>query len=72
MIEYIIFRYGVRSKLFMDNGKSFKGNEIKYFCKKYHIEIKFSTLYYPQGNGHTKSSNKFIKIILSKTIEKHG
>jgi len=72
LIEYIIFRYGVPSKLFMDNGPRFKGNEIKYFCAKYHIERKFSSPYYPQGNGQAKASNKIIKTILSKNVTKHG
>lgn len=29
LIEFIIYRYGVPSKLFMDNGTNFKGNEVK-------------------------------------------
>ena len=38
IIEFIISRYGVPSKLFMDNDQSFKGNEAKEFYDKYHIE----------------------------------
>ena len=72
IIEFIIFRYGVPSKLFMDDGTSFKGNEVNFFFAKYHIEQKFSTPYYPQGNGQAETSNKIIKSIISKTIAKHG
>jgi len=72
IIEFIISRYGVPSKLFMGNGPSFKGNEVKEFFAKYYIERKFSTTYFPQGNGQAEASNKFIKSILYKTVAKHG
>jgi len=72
LIKYIISRYGVPSKLFMDDGTSFRGIEVRDFCDKYHIKRKLSTPYYLQGNGQAKASNKFIKSILSKTITKHG
>lgn len=51
LVEFIISRYGVPSMLLMDNGTSFRGNEVRDFCIEYHIERKFSYPYYPQGNG---------------------
>lgn len=38
LVEFIISRYGIPSKFFMDNGTRFKGNEVKEFKAKYHIE----------------------------------
>ena len=36
------------------------------------IEQKFSSVYYPQGNGQAEATNKIIKGILAKTIKKNG
>ena len=56
----------------MDNGANFIGNNIKEFCKKMKIEHRSSSIYYPQGNGQAKATNKIIKKILAKTIKKNG
>lgn len=45
LVEFIISRYGVPSKLFMDNVPRFKGNDVNEFYVKYHIEQNFSTPY---------------------------
>jgi len=66
LVEYIISRYGVPSKLFIDNGPRFKGNEIEYFCAKYHIERKFSSPYYPQGNVNPKHLTNSLKVSYPK------
>lgn len=66
MIENIITRIGVQQQLIIDNGKNFKGKEMKYFCKKFYINQKFSLVYYAQGNGKIEASNKTIKSILLK------
>lgn len=71
LVEYIISRYGVPSKLFIDNGPSFKGNEIRNFGTKYHTKNNFSFPCYPQGNGQAEASNKIIKSILFKIVVKH-
>ena len=46
----------------MDNGANFTSKDIKEFCKKMKIEQRFSSIYYPQGNGQAKA----------KTIKKNG
>ena len=56
----------------MDNGANFIGKDIKEFCKKMKIEQRFSSIYYPQGNGKDKETNKIIKRMLAKTIKKNG
>ena len=37
LIENIITRFSVKQRLIMENGKNFKGKEMKYFYKKFHI-----------------------------------
>ena len=37
-------------------------------CKGYHIRLRFSTSYYPQGNGQAKATNKTICSILLKMV----
>lgn len=51
IIKFIISKYCVPSKLFMDNDISFRDNEVRYFCNKYHINKKLFTPYYSQGNS---------------------
>ena len=46
--------------------------DIREFYKKMKIEQRFSSIYYPQGNGQAKEKNKIIKKILAKTIKKNG
>ena len=71
LIENIITRFSVPQRLIMDNGRNFKGKEIKAFCKKFHIIQSFSSVYYPQGNGQVEATNKTIKIILSKNWDRY-
>ena len=56
----IICRFGITSKLIMDNGIPFKNKDIKALCDKYNIQLSFSTPYYPQANGQVEASNKTI------------
>lgn len=55
-----------------DNGTSFKKKHVKKILKRYHIQHRFSIPYYPQSNGQDESSNKILRQILCKTINKHG
>ena len=55
----------------MDNDQNFKGKDMKAFCKKFHITEIFSSVYYPQGNGQAKVTNKILKSILAKTWDKY-
>lgn len=66
LVENIITIFGIPQKLSMDNRPNFKGKDMKEFCKIFHITQKIFYVYYPQGNGEAKSSNKIIKSILVK------
>ena len=70
--EYIICRFGIPQRLIMDNGTNFIGKDVIEFCKKMRIEQIFSSVYYSQGNGQAKATNKTIKKILAKTIQQSG
>lgn len=45
---------------------------MKQFLKKFHIQNRISTPYYPQSNGQVEASNKTIEQILHSIIIKHG
>ena len=54
----IVTRFGVPNYLVFDNAKYFSSLKIVEFALKYNINIKYSTNYYPQGNGVVESTNK--------------
>ena len=62
--ENIIVRFGVPHRIISDNGTPFVNNDIRKILEFYQVKHHCSSPYYPQGNGHTKATNKvFIKII---------
>ena len=64
----LICRFGIPSKLIMDNGLHFKNNDAKALCDKYNIQLSFSKPYYPQANGKAKASNETIIKELQKFV----
>jgi len=66
LVEYIISRYGVPSKLFMDNGPSFRGNKVKEFCEKYYNKCYFCKI--TLWRGKILSLIHFNKVISLFTI----
>ena len=69
--EYIICRFGIPQRLIMDNETNFTGKDVIEFCKKMKIDQRFSSIYYPQGNGQAEATNKTIKKILVKIIQQN-
>eukprot|EP01018_Ginkgo_biloba_P012948 Gb_20485 [translate_table: standard] len=51
ILNHLICCYGIPSVIITNNGKSFKNKEVRALCDKFHIKHKWSTPYYPQGNG---------------------
>jgi transposase InsO family protein len=73
MIKNVIFpRFGTPRILISDGGTHFTGNNFKKCLSKLGIEHRVSTAYHPQTNGQAKTSNRQLKSILNKTIEKGG
>eukprot|EP00253_Pinus_taeda_P026907 PITA_26907 len=62
--QFIITRFGLPSTLMFDNASYFSGNAMTEFALKRGFKLKYSTNYYPQGNGLAESMNKnLIRII---------
>lgn len=72
ILNYIICWYGVPLSIITDNGHPFKNQDVRELCDKFHIQHRFSTPYYPQGNGQAEASNKNILRILKKIVNGAG
>ncbi|XP_059066337.1 uncharacterized protein LOC131857656 [Cryptomeria japonica] len=68
LMDNIISRFGVPTKIITDNGMCFRSEEFNEFCKEYGIQISHLSPYHPQGNGQAESSNKNILKIIKKLL----
>jgi transposase InsO family protein len=69
----VIFpHFGTPRILISDGGTHFTGKNFKKCLSKLGIEHSVSTAYHPQTNGQAETSNRQLKSILNKTIEKGG
>ena len=55
--------------LVSDNGLQFNSKAFRKFCSDLGIKNRYSTLMYPQSNGHTEATNKVIVNRLKKRLE---
>jgi transposase InsO family protein len=65
-------RFGTPRILISDGGTHVTGKNVKKCLSKLGIEHRISTAYHPQINGQAETSNRQLKSILNKTIEKDG
>jgi transposase InsO family protein len=73
MIKNVIFpRFGTSRILISDGGTHFTGTNLKKCLSKLGIEHRVSTAYHPKTNEQAEMSNRQLKSILNKTIEKGG
>jgi transposase InsO family protein len=73
MIKSMIFpRFVTLRILISDGGTHFTTKNFKKCLSKLGIEHRVSTAYHPQTNGKAETSNRQLKSILNKTIEKGG
>jgi transposase InsO family protein len=73
MKKNVIFpHFGTPRILISDGGTHFTGKNFKKCLSKLGIEHRVSTAYHPQTNGQSETSNRQLKSILNKTIEKGG
>jgi hypothetical protein len=73
MIKSVIFpHFGTSRILISYGGTHFTGKNFKKFLSKLGIEHRISTTYHQQTNGQVETSNRQLKSILNKTIEKGG
>jgi transposase InsO family protein len=73
MIKNVIFpRFGTPRILISNRGTHFTGKNFKKCLAKLGIEHRVSTAYHSQTNRQAETSNRQLKSILNKTIEKGG
>jgi transposase InsO family protein len=73
MIKNVIFpHFGTLRILISDGGTHFTGKNFKKCLSKLGIEHRVSMAYHPQTDGQAEMSNRQLKSILNKTIEKGG
>jgi transposase InsO family protein len=73
MIKSMIFpRFGTPRILISDGGTHFTEKNFKKCLSKLGIEHRVSTAYHPQTKGQAETSNRQLKSILNRTIEKGG
>jgi hypothetical protein len=73
MIKSMIFpRFGTPRILISDGGTHFTGKNFKKCLSKLGIEHRISMAYHPQTKGQVETSNRQLKSILDKTMEKGG
>jgi transposase InsO family protein len=73
MSKNVIFlRFSTPRILISDGGTHFTRKNFKKCLSKLGIEHRVSTAYHPQSNGQAETSNRQLKSILNKTIEKGG
>jgi hypothetical protein len=73
MIKNVIFpRFGTPRILISDGGTHFTRKNFKTCLSNLGIEHRVSTAYHLQTNGQAETSNRQLKSILNKTIEKGG
>jgi hypothetical protein len=72
MNSYIITRFKIPECLVFYNASYFSSLDKNVFAQEKGIKLKYSSSYYPQGNGLSKSTNKnLINIIKMTVLENH-
>ena len=68
LFEYIFTRYGLPIEIVSNRGKHFLNEVIENLLDKFMVLRKKSTPYHPQANGQVESTNKILKIVLTKIL----
>ncbi|XP_074278144.1 uncharacterized protein LOC141601742 [Silene latifolia] len=68
--EYIFPRFGVPRAVISDCGSHFINRTIYALLKKYGVRHKVALAYHPQTNGQVEVSNRQIKAILERVVNK--
>ena len=68
LFEEIITKFGCPLEFVSDQGSHFINDTIKVLTQEFMILHRKSTTYYPQANGQAESTNKVIKIALTKMV----
>ena len=68
LFEEIITKFGCPLEFVSDQGSHFINDTIKVLTQEFMILHRKSTTYYPQANGQAESTNKVIKVALTKMV----
>ena len=69
--QIIITIFGLPTTLMFDNASYFKGNTMTEFALKRSSKIKYSSKYYPRGNGLAESTDKNLIRIIKQIINQN-
>ena len=56
----LITRFGLPQSIVTDNGPQFAGRRFQEFCAEHKIQLRFSSVAYPQANGLAEVTNRSI------------
>ena len=71
LFKYVIFpRFGVPRDVISDGGSHFAKQALQTLLAKYGVKHKVFLAYHPRTNGQAEISNREIKLILEKTIDR--
>ncbi|XP_026451647.1 uncharacterized protein K02A2.6-like [Papaver somniferum] len=71
ILEHIICRFGIPVLIVSDNGKPFKGENVRMLFNAFKIQSGKSTPLYPHSNGNAEATNKTMETTLKKKLEDH-
>nr|XP_027071963.1 uncharacterized protein K02A2.6-like [Coffea arabica] len=69
--KHIICRFGIPETLITDNAKNLNNDMVDGLCEQFKIRRRNSSIYRPQMNGAVETTNKNLKKIIRKMIERH-
>ena len=71
MLKEVIFpRFGVPRYLMTDDGSHFIHGAFRKMLAKYDVNHRIASPYHPQSSGQVEFSNREIKLILQKTVNR--
>ena len=71
MLKEVIFpRFGVPRYLMTDDGSHFIHGAFRKFLAKYDVNHRIASPYHPQSSGQVELSNRELKLILQKTVNR--
>lgn len=67
--DHVITKFGVTFTLVCDNNLAFSSTQFIQWAFEYKIVLKYSSNYYPQGNGIVESTNKNLLEVIKRLLE---
>ena len=72
LMEHIFVKFGVPQKIILDNATYFSSKDISLFYYEHRVSLAHSSVYFPQGNGQSESSNKNFVAIIKKLVSNNS